>query len=78
MPSTVIRRFAYDPDTGRLVIEFLSGRRYAYYDVPLHVYEQLCKARSRGSCFNRSIRDHYPFTMLDDAVAPAHNRPGNG
>jgi hypothetical protein len=30
MPSSVIRRFAYDQSEGELWVEFTSGRRYVY------------------------------------------------
>lgn len=77
MPSTVIRRFAYDPGAHRLVIEFLSGRRYAYFDVPPRVYEEMCRARSRGSYFNRRIRDHFAFADMDGAAGRGHDRHRN-
>jgi hypothetical protein len=35
MPSTVIRRFDYSTATRRLTVEFVSGRRYVYSEVPL-------------------------------------------
>ena len=34
MPSTVIRRFMYLPEARELTIEFVTGRRYVYSDVP--------------------------------------------
>jgi hypothetical protein len=34
MPSTVIKRFVYVPERRELVVEFVTGRRYAYADVP--------------------------------------------
>ena len=34
MPSTVIRRFDYSPDARDLTVEFVTGRRYVYSDVP--------------------------------------------
>jgi hypothetical protein len=66
MPSTVIRAFHYDPPTGRLIIEFRSGRRYVYSDVPLEEFTSLQNARSKGSYFNTRIRDHYAFVELDE------------
>lgn len=67
MPSSVIRDFTYQPDEHRLIVEFQSGRRYAYFDVPYDVYELLRRARSRGAYFNRQIRDHYAY-----AETPTH------
>ena len=34
MPSTVIRRFVYDETEAKLWVEFTTGRRYVYSDVP--------------------------------------------
>jgi len=62
MPSTVIRAFAYDPDSHRLDVEFVTGRRYSYHDVPEPVARGMREAFSKGSYFNRMIRDHFRFT----------------
>lgn len=73
MPSTVIRTFNYEPERRRLIIEFQSGRRYAYFDVPPDIHAAMRGARSRGSYFNSWIRDRYSYTRLDDCsdVRPA-------
>lgn len=62
MPSTVIRRFDYDDDLHRLDIEFVTGRRYSYHDVPARIVAAMRAARSKGGFFNRCIRDHFAFT----------------
>ncbi|MEZ0243225.1 MAG: KTSC domain-containing protein [Sphingomonas sp.] len=62
MPSTVIRAFAYDPDEHRLDVEFVTGKRYSYHDVPERVAQGMRDAFSKGSYFNRRIRDHFAFT----------------
>ncbi|HKT75863.1 MAG TPA: KTSC domain-containing protein [Sphingobium sp.] len=62
MPSSVIRHFAYDPAQHRLDVQFVSGRRYSYHDVPQDVADAMRKARSKGSYFNRRVRDHFRFT----------------
>jgi len=59
MPSSVIRRFAYDADRQELWIEFVSGRRYVYEDVPEEVAEALRLAFSKGIYFNSRIRDNF-------------------
>ena len=66
MPSTVIRRFAYIPERSELLIEFVSGRRYLYLDVPPQEAEAMRTAFSKGSYFNRKIRDTYAFRELAD------------
>ena len=68
MPSTSIRRFAYDPDSRVLSVWFLvSGRRYDYEEVPQAVADRLRAATSKGRFFNAHIRDVYPFRHVEDA-----------
>ncbi len=64
MPSTVIRRFDYDASTHALDIQFVSGRRYRYFDVPERVAEQMRAAPSKGRFFNARLRDRYRFARL--------------
>jgi hypothetical protein len=59
MPSTVIRRFDYLPERRELLIEFTTGRRYLYADVPDREVERMRAAFSRGRYFNARIRDRY-------------------
>ena len=59
MPSSVIQDFAYDPDARELSIWFTSGRIYVYFAVPEEVFSDLSGAFSKGSYFNRRIRDNY-------------------
>jgi hypothetical protein len=59
MPSTVIRRFVYDTDKRELWIEFVSGRRYVYEEVPESVAQTLGAAFSKGIYFNTRIRDRF-------------------
>jgi len=61
MPSSVIRSFAYRPVERRLEIEFVSGRRYAYLDVPPDVVEALRLSFAKGEFFNAHIRDRFPY-----------------
>lgn len=72
MPSTVIRRFAYDPARRALDVEFVSGRRYRYRDVPEEVVERFRAAFSKGRFFNAHIRDIYAF---DEAELEAAEDP---
>ena len=61
MPSSVIRRFVYCPDSFHLWVEFTSGRRYVYSDVPQEVADTFRSAFAKGVYFNTRIRDHYPY-----------------
>jgi hypothetical protein len=67
MPSTVIRRFDYRPETLELEIIFTTGRRYLNADVPKDAVDDFRAAFSKGSHFNRFIRDRYPCRELDPA-----------
>ena len=60
MPSTVIRRYAYDYSTGELWVEFMTGRRYVYSEVPETVASALGSAFAKGAYFNSRIRDRFP------------------
>ena len=71
MPSSVIRRFAYDPPRRALEIEFVSGRRYRYYGVPPGTAARFGSAFSKGRFFNARIRDDYPCEELADDEAGA-------
>jgi lysyl-tRNA synthetase class 2 len=62
MPSTVIRSLDYDADAHRLDIEFVTGRRYSYHEVPARIAAAMRAATSKGSFFNRRIRDHFRYT----------------
>jgi hypothetical protein len=64
MPSSVIRAFAYDSDRHSLAVEFISGRRYRYDDVPQPIVEAMRAARSKGQFFNTHIRDRFATTEI--------------
>jgi len=65
MPSTVIRRFAYDHQTQELWVEFVTGRRYAYSEVPPQVAEALGSAFAKGVYFNTRIRDRFAHREVE-------------
>lgn len=65
MPSTVIRRFAYDPASRALAVEFVSGRRYLYREVPEDLAAEFRGAFSKGQFFNARIRDQFACAPLD-------------
>jgi hypothetical protein len=71
MPSTVIRSHSYDRETSKLTITFVTRRRYVYDDVPQDVYGAFKAAFSRGTFFNRHIRDHYGYREI--APEDAHD-----
>ena len=64
MPSTVIRRFDYRADSRELIVEFVTGRRYVYAEVPIEEAEAMRSAFAKGVYFNRRIRDRYACREL--------------
>lgn len=64
MPSTVIRRFDYVPERRELIVEFVTGRRYAFLDVPPEEAAAMRAAFAKGRYFNARIRDRYRYREL--------------
>ena len=62
MPSSVIRSFNYDERAYRLDVQFVTGRRYSYHDVPGAIAQAMRAARSKGQFFNAYVRDHFTVT----------------
>ena len=62
MPSSVIRAYRYDPDARRLHVTFVSGRRYAYHEVPPDVAEAMKLSFAKGEFFNKKIRDRFEYS----------------
>jgi hypothetical protein len=64
MPSTVISRFVYDQTAGELWVEFVTGRRYVYENVPEDVASAFRSAFAKGVYFNTRIRDRFPHREI--------------
>ena len=57
--SSAIRAIGYDQSTQRMRITFEQGDSYDFCGVPLHVYDGLMSASSKGAYYNDHIRDRY-------------------
>ena len=66
--STALAKVAYDQSHKVLQLQFRSGLRYQYCDVPEAVHEALLQAPSKGKYFNRSIRVCFRYARLDSAA----------
>lgn len=66
MISTAINNMDYQFNDGKpmLDIEFKSGGKYRYFDVPLSVFNGLANADSRGRFFQDNIRGQFKFERL--------------
>lgn len=69
MPSTAIRTFIYDASAQRLLVTFVTGRKYIYEDVPPEVHAAFQAAPSRGRFFNTQIRDRYRYQEVKRSAA---------
>lgn len=67
--SSAIVDVSYEPRRKRLLVTFVTGRSYAYEGVPKSVYEAFRKAPSKGSFFNKAIRDAYRFDEIETRLA---------
>jgi hypothetical protein len=63
--SSNLARIRYDENTMTLEIEFMGGRVYQYFDVPVQVFEGLRKAvDSHGKYFNENIKGYYRYARV--------------
>jgi len=53
--------FGYNEVSQTLTVEFNSGSRYNYYDVPQHVFEGMKSADSKGKYLNTQIKGVYRY-----------------
>jgi hypothetical protein len=63
--SSRIRSVTYRSDA-TLTIRFHSGAVYRYFTVPRTILEAFLAATSRGTYFNRHIRDAFPYQRVVD------------
>ncbi len=59
--SSNVAGFGYDEASRTLTVEFNSGSRYNYYDVPQHIYEGMQLAASVGKYLNAEIKGVYRY-----------------
>ncbi len=64
MPSSVVARYSYDPDTETLLVVFVSGMVYEYYHVPPSVYLDMKMSGSKGTFLNLHIKGKYGFKKI--------------
>lgn len=62
--SRLLTGVAYNHHRAVLQLEFRGGTVYQYFQVPHQIYENLLKADSKGTYFNRHIRAFFPCTRL--------------
>jgi hypothetical protein len=64
LESSSLRSVGYEAATCTLEVAFRSGGAYRYRDVPIHVYQGLMQAGSKGRYFNQAIRTEFQFERV--------------
>jgi hypothetical protein len=70
LDSTTLASVLYHPAQRRLEVEFRSGERYLYFQVPPDCYNYLLQADSKGAYFNHNIRNRFPHQHLSHPSTP--------
>lgn len=55
----MIERVAFDDDASTLWVTFRQTGKYVYDDVPVAIFDALCRAPSAGTFFNAHIKDRF-------------------
>jgi hypothetical protein len=66
MPSSVVARMEYLPDTRTLRIYYVSGAIYDYLKVPEQEYAAMKTSGSKGKFLNEEIKKKYDFKKVRD------------
>jgi len=59
MLPQVVRAFAYEPQTARLIVAFVNARIAVYDGVPAQVADDFLRADCKDDFFTSRIHDHY-------------------
>jgi hypothetical protein len=74
--SSPVRAVHFDRGTHTLRVEFESGARYDFADVPEHVYDELARSAMPDAYFRANVCDEFIGTPADefDLAEMAHER----
>lgn len=61
--SSFIKHVSFE-DNNILIVTFSSNSVWAYYNVPIDIYDNLISSESVGSYFNKNIRNIYNSEVL--------------
>ena len=59
--SSNIERFAYDEAGSMLIVDFIKGGTYNYYDVPQAIFDQMTAAPSKGQFLAYNVKGVYRY-----------------
>ncbi len=69
MPSTAIKTIVYDATAARMLVTFVTGRKYIFEDVPPEAHAAFQQAPSKGQFFNAQIRNRYKYHEVKRSAA---------
>ena len=55
--SSQIHSIGYDPEAKELHVEFKTGARYSYADVPASLWRDFDESKSKGTFFHKLIKN---------------------
>lgn len=64
--SSQVSSGSYNLDKKELIIAFSTGKRYAYFNVPEKVWEDLKLADSAGKYLNANVKGKYAYKQLQE------------
>jgi hypothetical protein len=59
--SEAIAEIRYDAEQSTLLVRFVDGDWYSYFDVPAEAHQAFVAAESHGRFFQSHIRGHYRY-----------------
>ena len=62
--SSNIARFRYDDQAQSLYVEFKNGSTYQYFDVSIHLFEQMKAASSKGQFLAQNIKGSHRYARV--------------
>lgn len=62
--SSNLTKTEYDTETKKLVVEFKTGLKYEYDDVPHQLYTQFRMSESQGKFFSSKISKTFKYRKL--------------
>lgn len=62
--SSNIKRSEYDTSTKKLIVEFNSGVKYEYDEVPHQIYTRFRMSESQGKFFSSEISKKYKYKKI--------------
>lgn len=64
MPSSVVNKYIYFPETEVLRVIYQSGAVYDYLNVPFEISEKFREARSKGQFLNLVIKTRFSYKRV--------------